>query len=431
VTGFDEIQFSTLSDVGLRRSHNQDAHAAIPAKNLDAWQSQGHVFLVADGMGGHAVGEKASAKAVRDIPLTYLKHASDGVANALRRAFVETNAGIHAIGQKNLEFKGLGTTATALVIRPDGAWFAHVGDSRGYRIRDGEIQQLTFDHSYIWEMARRQNVSPEEITGFKANVIIRSLGPDALVQVDIEGPHPIRAGDTFVLCSDGLTGPVSDSEIGAVASLLPPDEACRFLVALANLRGGPDNITVQIVRIGGGGDPSKKPSSLATLAKVHWSIPVLGGGVLLTLLAIVLAIVLVMEFRALTLLLFLLATGATTAGFVGLFLHAKAEKLRRSKEPPPPNINVYRRHSCEPDAPVVEKLANANVTLLERIREISPDLIPASYQLHFDRGETLRAKADWPEAFREYVRAMHDLAESYNKTRHKQELFQPLWDKPK
>jgi serine/threonine protein phosphatase PrpC len=117
--GFDPIQYCSLSDVGLRRSHNQDAQDVILAKSLATWQDQGHVFIVADGMGGHAVGEKASAKAVREIPLNYLKHAPSGAANALRRAFVETNASIYAIGQKNPEFKGLGTTATLLVLRPE------------------------------------------------------------------------------------------------------------------------------------------------------------------------------------------------------------------------------------------------------------------------------------------------------------------------
>src|SRR5262249_34651969 len=151
--------------VGLRRSHNQDAHSVILVRNEADWREQGHVFLVADGMGGHAVGEKAAQKAARDIPLTYMKHAHDGVANALRKAFVETNAAIHAIGRNNAEFQGLGTTSSALVLRPDGAWIAHVGDSRVYRVRGGVIQQLTFDHSYLWEMARREGVDPDELPG--------------------------------------------------------------------------------------------------------------------------------------------------------------------------------------------------------------------------------------------------------------------------
>src|SRR5690242_21005413 len=124
-------------------------------------------------MGGHAVGEKASAKAVQDIPHLYQKHAHEGVIPALHRAFSETNAGIHAIGQENPEFRGLGTTATALLLRPEGAWVGHVGDSRVYRIRAGQIEQLSFDHSAVWEIARRQQVDPEELQGIRSNVILR------------------------------------------------------------------------------------------------------------------------------------------------------------------------------------------------------------------------------------------------------------------
>src|SRR5437868_7302589 len=219
-------------------------------------------------MGGHAVGEKASAKAVRDIPFLYLKHARDGVVPALRRAFQETNAGIFAIGQENPEFRGLGTTATAILLRPEGAWVGHVGDSRAYRIRDGVIEQLTFDHSAVWEIARRQRVKPEELQGIRSNVILRSLGPDAFVEVDVEGPHPVRAGDVYLLCSDGLSGPLSDPEIGAVAATLPAAEACEFLVELANLRGGPDNVTVMVVRVGPEPQPAAQTAEAPALKLV-------------------------------------------------------------------------------------------------------------------------------------------------------------------
>src|ERR1041385_8124152 len=144
----------------------------------------------------------------------------------------------------------MGTTGTALVIRPEGAWVGHVGDSRAYRIRGGLIEQLSFDHSLLWELARRQRKSPEELTGIPANVIVRSLGPEATVQVDVEGPHPLEQGDVFLLCSDGLSGQVNDRVIGAVVTALPPEEAVRFLVHMANLQGGPDNTTVIVVRVG-------------------------------------------------------------------------------------------------------------------------------------------------------------------------------------
>src|SRR5262249_37939761 len=113
LTGFDQLEHACRTDVGVRRSHNQDAYQVVLAPDAERWKEQGHFFLVADGMGGHAVGEKASAKAVRDIPHTYHKHAQEGAAAALRKAFVEANAGIHAIGQGNPEFRGMGTTATA------------------------------------------------------------------------------------------------------------------------------------------------------------------------------------------------------------------------------------------------------------------------------------------------------------------------------
>src|SRR5580692_4330847 len=105
----------------------------MPAKDDEHWQQVGHVFLVADGMGAHAVGELASKIAVDNIPHIYSKHAQAGASGAVRRAFVEANSAIHTRGKQNREFEGMGTTGTALVIRPEGAWVGHVGDSRVYR----------------------------------------------------------------------------------------------------------------------------------------------------------------------------------------------------------------------------------------------------------------------------------------------------------
>src|SRR5438105_7937303 len=200
-------------------------------------------------MGAHAVGGLASDMAANIIPHTYHKYTDGGPAAALEKAFTEANASIHARGQQNRDFQGMGTTGTMLVLRPEGAWVGHVGDSRVYRLRDGTIEQLSFDHSLLLELAKRLKVRPETLTGVPTNVIVRSLGPDPEVHPDVEGPHPLRDGDTFLLCSDGLSGQVSDHELGAIAGTLAPEEACRFLIDLANLRGGPDNITVLIVRV--------------------------------------------------------------------------------------------------------------------------------------------------------------------------------------
>src|SRR4051794_32129127 len=164
-------------------------------------------------MGAHAVGEKASEKAVQVVPHVYLKLAQQGPALALRKAFVEANASIHAFGQANREFKGTGTTGSALLLRPEGAWVGHVGDSRVYRIRAGHIEQLTYDHSLVWEYARIKRMDPDDVDGIPSNVIHRCLGPEPLVKVDVDGPHPLCDGDVFLVCSDGLSGQVSDLEM--------------------------------------------------------------------------------------------------------------------------------------------------------------------------------------------------------------------------
>jgi protein phosphatase len=144
-----------------------------------------------------------------------------------------------------------------MMLGPQGALIAHVGDSRIYRIRDAKIEQLSFDHSLAWELVRRNHMKPEQAErAVPKNVITRSLGPDPTVEVDIEGPLPVQQGDIYVLCSDGLSGPVLNPEIGAIASNFHPEDACRYLVALANLRGGVDNVTTIVVRIGPWVDPT-------------------------------------------------------------------------------------------------------------------------------------------------------------------------------
>ena len=163
---------------------------------------------------------------------------------------MDANNQIYTRGQASPEFKGMGTTATVLVLLPQGALLAHVGDSRAYRVRGQKIEQLTFDHSLVWELQATGQKYEEPISNFIGkNIITRSLGPNPNVQVDLEGPHPCQVGDTFLLCSDGLSGQVEDAEIGAVLVCLPPAEAVQALVDLANLRGGPDNITVVCARV--------------------------------------------------------------------------------------------------------------------------------------------------------------------------------------
>jgi protein phosphatase len=246
-----QVRYAAITDVGFRRQNNQDACIVQLSPDQETWQIRGHLFVVADGMGGHAVGELASKIAVDTIPHTFDKLRQLNARDALWAAIEAANTAIYERGMQNKDFLRMGTTCTALLLCPQGAIVGHVGDSRVYRIRSRLIDQLSCDHSLVWELIQQRKVHPRDAERMcPRNVITRSLGPEAAVQIDIEGPFPVLPGDTFVVCSDGLCGLLNDSEIGIIAGELPPTEASRMLVHLSNLRGGPDNITAIVVRAG-------------------------------------------------------------------------------------------------------------------------------------------------------------------------------------
>ena len=252
----DIIIDAAATDTGMRRSNNQDSHTAVRAPNPEVWRGRGHVFMVADGMGAHAVGELASKMACDLIPHNYMKARVGTPAETIVKAFREVSALMHSRAAANRDFQGMGTTCSAILLLPEGALVAHVGDSRVYRVREDRIDQLSFDHSLVWELVRRNHLTPEQANlSVPKNVITRSLGPEPNIEVDVEGPLAVQLADVFLLCSDGLSGPVDDHEIGAFAGHFHPRDACRYLINLANLRGGLDNITVLIVRIGPWVDP--------------------------------------------------------------------------------------------------------------------------------------------------------------------------------
>jgi protein phosphatase len=429
VIGYDSIEYASLTDVGIRRSHNQDAHGTLLAGDAEQWRERGHIFLVADGMGAHAVGELAAELAVSIIPHTYHKHAPQTGVAALRKAFVEANVSIHTKGQQNPEFAGMGTTTTALLLRPEGAWVGHVGDSRAYRIRDGQIEQLSFDHSYVWEMARRRGVQPEALVGYPSNIIIRSLGPEPLVQVDLEGPHPTQPGDIYVLCSDGLSGQLADPEIGAIASELPPAEACRLLVDLANLRGGPDNITVLIVRIKDRPGPTEATPKTRKFGPwyKHW-LALLGLGAFLVVGGMVLAY-LVPDLREVWFFaLFGTPAGiAFITGIIATVLHDREEARRRVTNPEflPPKI--YRAAPCNLDRPLVDKLANTLVALEGQIRSRQWEADWDWYQHVRVSAEKLLADGRLSDSLRDYCRGIRFLVETFQRMRPRGEVFQPVF----
>ena len=426
--GYDEIEHASLTDVGIRRSHNQDAHSAHLAADATQWQERGHIFLVADGMGAHAVGELASELAVGIIPHTYQKYASEGGIPALRKAFVEANASIHAKGQQNPEFGGMGTTTTALVLKPEGAWVGHVGDSRAYRIRAGRVEQLSFDHSLVWEMAKRQGVNPENLPGVPSNVIVRSLGPEPLVQVDVEGPYPLQEGDIFVLCSDGLSGQVADSEIGAIASSMPPGEACRCLIDLANLRGGPDNITVMVVRVC---EKKTRPKRMvADSGPWYHRVPWPMGSLLFGLLLVGEAVYLFYNaYRLLGILAFLVASLAIFAGLVGLGFVFAEEKKRLASQSSLPALKVYRDSPCQIDRPLVEQFSQTLASFRQQIVDKQWDADWTGYQQFEDAARRLLAEGNCEAAFQEYCGGMHLLSVAVQGQRPKGEVFLPLWQR--
>jgi protein phosphatase len=435
----DRFHYEAQTDVGIKRSHNQDAHGISTARSESAWQSRGHLFLVADGMGAHAVGEMASKLAVDTIQLVYHKSRDADPPAALAEAFQEANQIIHERGKQNPEFKGMGTTATALAILPDGAHLAHVGDTRCYRIRGAVIEQLSFDHSLQWELARRRNINPAELTAVPSHVIIRSLGPQERVVVDQAGPYDVREGDRFLLCSDGLTGTVMDKEIWAVVTHLAPNDACRFLIDLANLRGGMDNVTVVLVQVGEpAGDPNTTTDEESGI-RPAWErfhgqlrrIP-FPGWLVLTGISMATIGYLWRDFSpslypstiAIVAVLAIAFLGAGLAGFV----YRRRRQREEASVAGPDSAPVYRRVVCALDPVLVENLARAEQSLRELAIEESWRVDWT--QLHRTRAEAAKQQkaGRLVDAFREYCRCVSILSAALPKYREKQEVFRPNWE---
>ena len=245
------LLYCDRTDIGRRRANNQDSLAVVPPVSPQQFQTRGWVFLVADGMGAHVAGERASQIAAEQVPLIYEKNSHRSPPLALLRGLEQANAEINLRGRRQPEYLGMGTTCTSLVLLPRGVLVGHIGDSRAYRLRGTTLDQLTRDHSAVWELESQGGLTREQAERTVGkNVITRSMGPHPRVEVDLEGPHPVEQGDVFLLCSDGLSGQVADEEIGLFLKELPPREACAALVGLTLVRGAPDNVTVIVARAG-------------------------------------------------------------------------------------------------------------------------------------------------------------------------------------
>ena len=259
------------TDVGRTREHNEDTFAVADLTTFNASLQpevrthtvgrRGSLFAVADGMGGAAAGEVASAMAMEvilaELDSRWRSAATDDAetfANALRGATETANAKIHAYAASHPENRGMGTTATIAGLLGDTLFLSQIGDSRAYLVRDGVASQITKDQSLMQKLVEAGEMTVEEAeVSERRNIILQALGPEPAIKVDLTSQQ-VKRGDVLVLCSDGLSGQVRAHEIAEVVNgesdLM---QVCKKLIDLANEAGGPDNITVVAVRFDGPG----------------------------------------------------------------------------------------------------------------------------------------------------------------------------------
>jgi protein phosphatase len=246
------VTFAHLSDVGRVRARNEDYVGAFEPDDPELLRARGRLFVVADGMGGYARGDVASRLAVESLHRTYFEpERSEPLPEALRVSVQIANEAVYRESRLTGGEPPMGTTLTALVIRDHDAFVAHVGDSRAFLVRGRQIRQLTEDHSLVAQLVRGGVLSQTEAEHHpSAHVILRALGLAEDVEIEVQGPLVLRSGDTLVLSTDGLTRLVRPHEIRRLAKIRPLRQACERLVSMANERGGPDNITLQVIRFG-------------------------------------------------------------------------------------------------------------------------------------------------------------------------------------
>lgn len=233
------LRYTAASDVGLLRKENQDSAYAGP-----------HLIAVADGMGGHAHGEVASATAIATLAELDAEVPSSDLANALRTSIEHANSAIRAMVQADSSLEGMGTTLTALLYSNNRLCLAHIGDSRAYLLRGNTFSQVTKDHTLVQSMVDEGKLTREQAEVHpQRSLLLRALGTSGRVEADVH-VHEVRPGDRWLLCSDGLSSVVSEATIrGSVASGDDIEVIARRLVDLANRGGGPDNITCVIADV--------------------------------------------------------------------------------------------------------------------------------------------------------------------------------------
>jgi protein phosphatase len=247
MSGDLQLVVGASTDVGSVRRRNEDSILTEP---LDSPQAKEHgwVGVVADGLGGHPSGDVASRLAAQTTRDEFYKWSREPIGERLRAAVDKANEIIVNTAQVESQHAGMGSTITAAVIHGASVFIAQVGDSRGYLIRNGQVRRVTRDHTLVDELVRSGELTSEQALNHpQRNIITRALGVKSAVEVDIF-EEQLHDGDVVLLCSDGLYRMVADGEM-ARALIAEPQQAAESMVALANQRGGPDNISVVAVRI--------------------------------------------------------------------------------------------------------------------------------------------------------------------------------------
>jgi serine/threonine protein phosphatase PrpC len=245
------IETASLTDVGLQRENNEDSLLYWEPETDQEFRRKGRLAIVADGMGGYEGGQEASRIAVESVRHLYDRDFAGDPQTALLHAFLAAHATIQRYAFEHPEFYGMGTTCTALAIVDRKLYFAHVGDSRLYLVRGESISRLTRDHSYVGRLVENGIVRSEDAESHPQRHILTAAlgsGNEILPQVS-EQPVTLEQDDVLILCSDGLWGVVGDQDLARAARTRPLADACMKLVRMALERGGPDNVTVQLLRV--------------------------------------------------------------------------------------------------------------------------------------------------------------------------------------
>jgi len=245
------IETASLTDLGRQRSNNEDSYLYWEPDSYEEFLRKGRLAVIADGMGGYEGGQEASRLAVETVRQVY-DHAFNADPQAtLLEALESAHHSIQRYAVEHPQFYGMGTTCTALAIVGRQLHFAHVGDSRLYHIRGETVSRLTRDHSYVGRLVESGIVRSEDAESHpQRHILTAALGSGRnLVPHAPDRPFLLEAGDRLVLCTDGLWGLVGDQELASIVRSTAPNEACLRLVKMALERGGPDNITVSVLRV--------------------------------------------------------------------------------------------------------------------------------------------------------------------------------------